>query len=60
MMPELRSCTPGATPVGEEPAFGRGLSWFTFRGACTAGAEVRICRGTPADGTDREGLAGTT
>lgn len=25
-----------------------------------AGAEVRICKGTPAEGMDREGLAGTT
>lgn len=59
MMPELRSCTPGATLVGA-PELWRGLSWFTFRGACTGGAEARICRGTPADGMDREGPAGTT
>lgn len=28
--------------------------------AVAAGAEVRICSGTPAEGMDRDGLAGTT
>lgn len=59
MIPELRSRTPEAMLVG-----GTGLSWFILRGPCVTGpaegAVVRICKGSPADGMESEGLAGTT
>ena len=63
MIPELRSCIPGAMLVGG-PTLWMGLSWFILRGPCAtpapAGPDVRICKGTPAEGMEREGLAGTT
>lgn len=37
----------------------RGRSWLILTGVCVA-PEVRICRGTPAEGTDSGGGAGTT
>lgn len=37
----------------------RDRSWLILTGACVA-PEVRICKGTPAEGMESDGVAGTT